>query len=91
VAASKLQSPVAQSKGHNVIAAGMTVVQPRPSLLTIGIRPMCLVSSVKQWRLEMAINGRGLRDTGRVSGINKNTVIRTLKKASHADADKSPR
>jgi len=34
--------------------------------------------------VEMAINGSGIRDTGRVLGINKNTVISTLKKANPA-------
>lgn len=30
--------------------------------------------------LDMAINGSGIRDTARVLGINKNTVISTIKK-----------
>lgn len=30
--------------------------------------------------VEMALNGNGVRDTGRVLGINKNTVVKTLKK-----------
>ncbi|MDI1294119.1 MAG: IS1-like element transposase [Methylobacter sp.] len=30
--------------------------------------------------VEITINGSGIRDTGRVLGINKNTVISTLKK-----------
>jgi len=34
--------------------------------------------------VEMAINGSGIRDMGGVLGINKNTVISTLKKASLA-------
>jgi len=36
---------------------------------------------VKRQVVEMAINGSGIRDTGRVLGINKNTVISTLKKS----------
>jgi len=35
---------------------------------------------IKEQVVEMAIHGRGLRDTARVLSINKNTVIRTLKK-----------
>ena len=42
------------------------------------------VPGVKRQVVEMAINGSGIRDTGRVLGINKNTVISTLKKASPA-------
>ena len=30
--------------------------------------------------IKMAINGSGIRDTARVLGIHKNTVMRTLKK-----------
>jgi transposase-like protein len=30
--------------------------------------------------VEMAINGSGIRDTTRILNINKNTVIKTLKK-----------
>jgi len=41
------------------------------------------VPGVKRQVVEMAINGIGIRDTGRVLGINKNTVISTLKKANH--------
>jgi transposase-like protein len=35
---------------------------------------------IKEKIIEMAINGSGVRDTGRVLQINKNTVIKTLKK-----------
>ncbi len=42
------------------------------------------VPGVKRQVVEMAINGSGIRDTGRVLGINKNTVISTLKKANPA-------
>ena len=35
---------------------------------------------VKKQIVDMAINGSGIRDTARVLAINKNTVIRTLKK-----------
>jgi transposase-like protein len=31
--------------------------------------------------IKMAINGSGIRDTARVLGIHKNTVMRTLKKS----------
>lgn len=39
------------------------------------------VPGIKRQVVEMAINGSGIRDTGRVLGINKNTVISTLKKS----------
>jgi len=39
------------------------------------------VPGVKRQVVEMAINGSSIRDTGRVLGINKNTVINTLKKS----------
>jgi transposase-like protein len=35
---------------------------------------------IKEKIVEMAINSSGIRDTARVLNINKNTVIRTLKK-----------
>lgn len=35
---------------------------------------------MKKTIIEMAINGSGIRDTARVLGIDKGTVIRTLKK-----------
>ena len=35
---------------------------------------------VKDKIVEMAVNASGIRDTARVLGINKNTVISTLKK-----------
>jgi transposase-like protein len=35
---------------------------------------------VKTQLLDMAINGSGIRDTARVLGIDKNTVISTIKK-----------
>ncbi|PZV19096.1 MAG: hypothetical protein DCF20_03430 [Pseudanabaena sp.] len=41
-----------------------------------GYRP-----EVKQQIAEMAINGSGIRDTGRVLGISSNTVIKELKKS----------
>jgi transposase len=37
-------------------------------------------SGVKDQIVEMAVNGSGVRDTARVLGIGKNTVISTLKK-----------
>ena len=38
------------------------------------------VPGVKRQVVEMAINGSDIRDTWRALGINKNTVISTLKK-----------
>lgn len=35
---------------------------------------------VKRQIIEMAMNGSGIRDTGRVLGIGKDTVVRALKK-----------
>jgi transposase-like protein len=37
-------------------------------------------TGIKECVVEMAINGSGIRDTARVLKINKNTIIRTLKK-----------
>jgi len=39
---------------------------------------------IKEKIIDMAINGSGIRDTGRVLKINKNTVIQTLKKRATA-------
>lgn len=46
---------------------------------------------IKQKILEMAINGSGIRDTGRVLKINKNTVINTLKKKASSLVQVNPR
>lgn len=35
---------------------------------------------VKKEIIDMAINGSGVRDTGRVLGISRNTVVSTLRK-----------
>jgi transposase-like protein len=35
---------------------------------------------VKRQMIDMAVNGSGIRDTGRVLGVGKDTVLRTLKK-----------
>lgn len=35
---------------------------------------------VKQQMIDMAVNGRGIRDTARVLGVGKDTVVRALKK-----------
>jgi transposase-like protein len=47
----------------------------------LNYRYKAYVPGVKRQVVEMAINGSGIRDTGRVLGINKNTVISTLKKS----------
>jgi len=47
----------------------------------IDYRYKAYVPGVNRQVVEMAINGSGIRDTGRVLGINKNTVISTLKKS----------
>jgi len=36
---------------------------------------------VKEQAVDMAVNGSGVRDTARILGIGKNTVISTLKKS----------
>lgn len=41
---------------------------------------------IKEQMVEMALNGSGIRDTARVLGINKNTVIRTIKKSPRPGA-----
>jgi len=35
---------------------------------------------VRQQMIDMAVNGSGIRDTGRVLGVGKDTVVRVLKK-----------
>ncbi len=44
---------------------------------------------IKRQVVKMAINGSGIRDTARVLGINKNTVISTLKKSRCSGASQS--
>jgi hypothetical protein len=41
---------------------------------------------IKEKIVDMAINSSGIRDTARVLNINKNTVIRTLKKSRIASS-----
>ena len=41
---------------------------------------------IKEKIVDMAINSSGIRDTARVLKINKNTVIRTLKKSKIASS-----
>ena len=41
---------------------------------------------IKEKIVDMAINSSGIRDTARVLKINKNTVIRTLKKSRIASS-----
>ena len=38
--------------------------------------------AVKQQMIDMAVNGSGIRDTGRVLGVGKDTVLRALKKSN---------
>lgn len=46
-------------------------------------------AGIKEQAVEMTINGSGIRDTARVLKINKNTIIRTLKKSPHIAASSS--
>ena len=46
-------------------------------------------AGMKEQVVEMAINGSGIRDTARVFKINKNTIIRTLKKSQHVGTSSS--
>jgi transposase-like protein len=46
-------------------------------------------TGIKEQIVEMAINGRGIRDTARVLKIDKNTIISTLKKSQHVSAGQS--
>ena len=48
--------------------------------LLLDYRYKAYMPSVKPQVVVMAINGSGIRDTRRMLGINKNTVISTLKK-----------
>ena len=79
MAATKSPSPVAPGKGHSVIDARMGGCLTKTFLLDY--RYKAYVPGIKRQVVEMAINGSGIRDTGRVLGINKNTVISTLKKS----------
>ena len=45
---------------------------------------------VKETVVEMAINSSGIRDTARVLGIAKGTVISTLKKSGHSHPSEPP-
>ena len=40
-------------------------------------------AGIKEQAVDMAINGSGIGDTARVLNINKNTIIRALKKSQH--------
>lgn len=51
--------------------------------------PRAYEEGVKDQIVEMAMNGSGVRDTARVLGINKNTVIAELKKELRGLHDKS--
>ena len=44
---------------------------------------------IKEKIIDRAINGSGIRDTGRVLKIDKNTVIQTLKKSLKSRSGKS--
>lgn len=46
---------------------------------------------VKQQMIDMAVNGSGIRDTGRVLGIGKDTVVRALKKKPQTLRSLTPR
>lgn len=46
---------------------------------------------VKQQIIDMALNGSGVRDTGRVLGISKDTVVSTLKKRKASLNASTPR
>jgi transposase-like protein len=45
---------------------------------------------VKQQIVDMAMNGSGIRDTGRVLGISPTTVIKELKKARRGRSSQLP-
>jgi transposase-like protein len=46
---------------------------------------------IKEQVIEMAINGSGIRDAGRVLKIDKNTVINTLKNKANSLVQVNPR
>lgn len=46
---------------------------------------------VKQQMVDMAMNGGGIRDTGRVLGVGKDTVQRALKKKNLSLSSLTPR
>jgi transposase-like protein len=45
---------------------------------------------IKKQLLDMATNGSGIRDTARVLGIDKNTVISTIKKKRMISSKSTP-
>ena len=52
---------------------------PRPIFL-LHYRNQGRLAAVKQQRVDMALNGSGIRDTARVLRVSPTTVINTLKK-----------
>ncbi len=44
---------------------------------------------IKKQAVDMALNGSGIRETARVLGINKNTVISTIKKSLRSGSGES--
>lgn len=46
---------------------------------------------VKEQIIDMTINGSGVRDTGRVLGISKDTVVSALKKRKASSNSSTPR
>ena len=62
----------------------ITVVLLIPKTFMLEYRYKTYEPSVKEKVVDMAINGSGIRDTSRVLGISKTTVIKTLKKKKKA-------
>lgn len=49
------------------------------------------VPGIKEKIYELALNSNGVRDTARILGINKNTVVNALKKNTSRKSVHSPR
>ena len=66
------------------LATFAVMMNVKPSLLCSNTGIKAYEPDVKEKVIDMAINGSGIRDTSRVLGINKKTVINTLKKKRKA-------
>jgi DNA invertase Pin-like site-specific DNA recombinase len=74
----KLSNAAKRRRENSVIFARMT--HARIGRLSGIIATAPTSPEVKKQIIDMAVNGNGIRDTGRVLGISKDTVVSALKK-----------
>jgi hypothetical protein len=67
-------------KVNNVVAAKIRSANAAPYICEYSYAG--LLPKVKQQICDMAINGSGIRDTARVLGVSRKTVIETFKEKS---------